>query len=74
MATQVGLAGGVKVGNKVISLGRWGLVIKPRLGMVRSFAKAGIDVEPGVLSPVTQVFPQAVFKGICDLQTFTGNV
>jgi len=28
-------------------------------------------MEPAVLVPVTQVFPQAVFKGICDLQTFT---
>jgi UDP-3-O-[3-hydroxymyristoyl] glucosamine N-acyltransferase len=64
MAAQVGLAGGVKVGNRVILAGQAGIANQAKIGDgAIATAKAGIhnDVEPGAIVTGVPAIPHKLF-------------
>jgi UDP-3-O-[3-hydroxymyristoyl] glucosamine N-acyltransferase len=64
MASQVGLAGGVKVGNRVILAGQVGIANQAKIGDgAIASAKAGIhnDVEAGAIVSGIPALPHKLF-------------
>lgn len=64
MASQVGMAGGVKVGNRVILAGQVGIANQATIGDgAIATAKAGIhnDIAPGEIVTGTPALPHKLF-------------